>query len=178
MENSDLIYEAFSQAGDIEKAAVQLKKVLMREYSRIEKIAQRLAQSEGIRYGGIDVSVAPSVKRAESVVFGLERLNLGKFGEVGTLSGVKVITDTLRALEVTKCGYSGLMLPLMEDYGLARETMRGLSTWHNLLLYSAVCGTGLDTIPCLATFPKRNSTRCSWILPRCQSSCRSRFPRG
>ncbi len=74
----------------------------MREYSRIEKIAERLVQTEGIRYGGIDVSVAPSVKRAESVAFGLERLNLGKFGEVGTISGVRVITDTLRALEVTE----------------------------------------------------------------------------
>jgi len=147
LENSDLVYEAFSQAGDIEKAGVSLKKILTREYHKIEKIAESLASSEGIRYGGIDVSIAPSVKRTESVVFGLERLNLGKFGEVGTLTGVKAITDTLRALDVKLCGYSGLMLPLMEDYGLAQRNNEGSFNLANLLLYSAVCGTGLDTIP-------------------------------
>ena len=147
LENSDLVYKAFSQAGDIEKAGVSLKKILTQEYRRIEIIAESLAHSEGIRYGGIDVSIAPSVKRTESVVFGLERLNLGKFGEVGTLTGVKVITDTLKALDVKLCGYSGLMLPLMEDYGLAQRNNEGSFDLANLLLYSAVCGTELDTIP-------------------------------
>ncbi len=39
------------------------------------------------------------------------------------------------------------MLPLMEDYGLAQRNNEGAFNLANLLLYSAVCGTGLDTIP-------------------------------
>src|SRR5215212_1320249 len=39
------------------------------------------------------------------------------------------------------------MLPLLEDSGLARRAEEGLYSWSELLLYSAVCGTGLDTVP-------------------------------
>jgi len=40
-----------------------------------------------------------------------------------------------------------LMLPILEDSILAKRTSEGLLTIQNLLLYSAVCGTGLDCIP-------------------------------
>src|SRR5262249_23619149 len=45
------------------------------------------------------------------------------------------------------CGFSGLMLPVMEDAGLADAAAMGRLRPTDLLLYSAVCGTGLDTIP-------------------------------
>jgi len=37
------------------------------------------------------------------------------------------------------------MLPVLEDTTLAART--SLFTLHSLLLYSTVCGTGLDTVP-------------------------------
>ena len=39
------------------------------------------------------------------------------------------------------------MLPVMEDKLLARRWSEGAYTMDSLLAYSAVCGTGLDTIP-------------------------------
>ena len=39
------------------------------------------------------------------------------------------------------------MLPVLEDYGLAKRNAEGAYNLGNLLLYSSVCGTGLDTIP-------------------------------
>ena len=39
------------------------------------------------------------------------------------------------------------MLPLLEDSVLARRAAERPMSLHELLLYSAVCGTGLDTIP-------------------------------
>jgi len=39
------------------------------------------------------------------------------------------------------------MLPVLEDYGLAMRNKEGTYNLTILLLYSAVCGTGLDTIP-------------------------------
>ena len=65
----------------------------------------------------------------------------------GTLAIAKMITETLRQLNVKKCGYSGLMLPVLEDYGLAKRNIERTYNITDLLLYSAVCGTGLDTIP-------------------------------
>jgi uncharacterized protein (UPF0210 family) len=146
-ENSDLVFRAFSEAGNIERAGLCLKKILTAEYKRIEKIALQVSKKEKIRYGGIDVSIATSVKPDESIAYGFEKLGLGKFGEVGTLTAAKTITETLRDLDVKKCGYSGLMLPVLEDYGLAMRNNDGTYNLTNLLLYSSVCGTGLDTIP-------------------------------
>lgn len=39
------------------------------------------------------------------------------------------------------------MLPVLEDYGLARRNVDGTYGLTDLLLYSAVCGVGLDTVP-------------------------------
>lgn len=46
-----------------------------------------------------------------------------------------------------RVGYSGLMLPILEDTVLARGWSEGGLTLDQVLAYSAVCGTGLDTIP-------------------------------
>jgi uncharacterized protein (UPF0210 family) len=39
------------------------------------------------------------------------------------------------------------MLPVLEDAVLAARASAGLVSVSELLLYSAVCGTGLDTVP-------------------------------
>jgi len=146
-ENSDLVFKAFSHARDIEKAGRILKEILMEEFTRIEEIANRIGEKQGMLYEGIDVSIAPSVKPDESLAFAFEQLGLGRFGDAGTLAIAKIITDTIRDLEVRKCGYCGLMLPVLEDYGLAKRNIDGAFNLTDLLLYSSVCGTGLDTIP-------------------------------
>src|SRR5205823_6518770 len=46
-----------------------------------------------------------------------------------------------------RCGFSGLMLPVLEDSVLARRAAERPPSLHELLLISAVCGTGLDTVP-------------------------------
>ncbi len=57
------------------------------------------------------------------------------------------ITAALKSLPLKLCGYSGLMLPVCEDSGLAAAADGGLISLQTLLLYSAVCGCGLDTVP-------------------------------
>ena len=146
-ENSDLVNKAFSKAKNIEEAGLCLKQMLTGEYKKIEEIAEQISEREKIQYGGIDVSIATSIKPDESIAFAFERLGLAKFGDVGTLAIAKVITDTIKSLDIKKCGYCGLMLPVLEDYGLAKRNDEGMYNLSNLLLYSSVCGTGLDTIP-------------------------------
>ena len=146
-ENSDLVNKAFSNTKNLEEASVSLKTVLNTEYNKLERIAQKISRKGKIKYDGLDVSIATSVKPNESIAFAFEKLGLGKFGEPGTLTVAKIITETLRQVNVKKCGYSGLMLPVLEDYGLAQRNKQGVYNITNLLLYSSVCGTGLDTIP-------------------------------
>lgn len=146
-ENSDLLYKAFEKAGSIEKAQKELRQIFMHEVKPIETIAIELSKKFKIKFGGIDLSIAPSVAENESIAFAFEKLGLGKFGEAGTLGIAKIVTTTLKNLQIRKCGYSGLMLPVLEDFGLAKRNDDNYFNLSNLLLYSSVCGTGLDTIP-------------------------------
>ncbi|MCK4429317.1 MAG: DUF711 family protein, partial [Candidatus Aenigmarchaeota archaeon] len=146
-ENSDMICKAFSKAGNIEEAREILKEMLTEEYKKIESVAEKISKEEGIKYDGIDVSIAPSTSPDESIAYGFEKLGLGKFGEPGTLAIAKAVTTAIKNIDVKKCGYSGLMLPVLEDYGLTKRNEKKAFNISNILLYSAVCGTGLDTIP-------------------------------
>jgi uncharacterized protein len=58
-----------------------------------------------------------------------------------------LITRALKAIPVQQAGYSGLMLPILEDSVLSQRWSEGRLSIDALLSYSAVCGTGLDVIP-------------------------------
>jgi len=146
-ENSGIVYNVFSQNTDISTAAAELQTEFEQVYKPIETECLRLAKEWDIIYGGLDVSIAPSVAPHESIAYAVEQLGIPEFGLPGTLTAAATITEALRKIAVKTCGYSGLMLPVLEDYGLAERNAAHRFNLQNLLLYSSVCGTGLDTIP-------------------------------
>lgn len=146
-ENSDVIFNTFAQAGSVENAQRDLETNLKLEFEQLQRSSFLLSEITGMIFDGIDVSIAPSVQPDESIAFAFEKLGLGKFGESGSLFLAKLVTDVLKGLNVKKCGYSGLMLPILEDFGLAERNDQGYLDLNKLLSFSAICGTGLDTIP-------------------------------
>ncbi len=147
LECSDLLMKAFSNAKDIIRAEDELRSIFEPEVKKIEKNARRIARQEKIMYKGIDVSPAPSLSKKESLAFAFERLNVGKFGAPGTLAVSGMITKVLKSLRVSRCGYSGLMFPILEDYGLAERYSEGFLDISTILACSSICGTGLDCVP-------------------------------
>lgn len=146
-ENSDLVYTCFEKTNGITTAEIDLKNCLNKEFIELEKIAEKFCKEHKIRYYGIDPSICTSIQPKESIAFAFEHLGLGKFGDPGTLAIAKIVTSAIRSLKIKTCGYKGLMLPLLEDYGLAQRNTEGQFGVYDLLAYSSVCGTGLDTIP-------------------------------
>ena len=142
---SDLVQHAFTDAPNLEVGLQNLKTVMETEGQKIVALAETLAQEWGIRFVGIDVSPAPMGD--ESIAYAMEKQLPGYFGERGTLTVAAGLTRTLRSLDLPLCGYSGLMLPVLEDVGLGERSKAGYFNLDSLLLYSTVCGTGLDTIP-------------------------------
>ena len=69
------------------------------------------------------------------------------FGGNSTLFATAFTTRVLREAAYHKCGFNGLMFPVLEDRTMAQRSEEGLYSLDSLLLYSAVCGTGLDTVP-------------------------------
>ena len=145
LESPGLLQEAFEQSRDIQEAKARLKALLEFELSPVEKLAVRVARDEHRQYLGIDVSPAPS--KEASIGAAIEALTRVPFGSASTLAACAAITDVLHSLSIKTCGYSGLMLPVLEDPILAQRAAEGRYSVRELLLYSSVCGTGLDVVP-------------------------------
>jgi len=58
-----------------------------------------------------------------------------------------VLTEAIDRARFPRCGFSGLMLPVLEDTVLAKRVAEGHIQISDLLQWSALCGTGLDTVP-------------------------------
>lgn len=147
LECSDLAMKAFSISKNLQDAEQNLKSIFEEELAKVATIAEQISENFEIKYNGIDSSLAPSLDRQASIAFAYEELGFAKFGNQGTLSISALITKVLKNLSVKTCGYSGLMLPVCEDVGLAKRANEQTYNLTNLLLYSAVCGCGLDTVP-------------------------------
>ncbi len=111
----------------------------------IEATAKQIDAQTGWKYGGIDLSPAPL--KEVSIGGAIEKFYGAPLGSSGTLTVAAIITRALKEIPVTHTGYSGLMLPVLEDSVIAQRWSEGRLTMDSLLSYSAVCGTGLDTIP-------------------------------
>jgi len=107
--------------------------------------AEKIARRTGRPYLGIDTSPAPGPDASIGEV--IEAITGAPFGSTSTLRACADITDALKNLQVRTCGYSGLMLPVIEDTVLAKRAAEGRYGMQELLLYSSVCGTGLDVVP-------------------------------
>jgi uncharacterized protein (UPF0210 family) len=122
-----------------------LRAALERALAPIAALGAEIADDHALRFTGIDLSPAPM--GAESIVAAIEACGLGRFGEAGTLAVAAGLTAALRHTALPTCGYCGLMLPVLEDALLGERCREFDLRPQTILSYSAVCGTGLDTVP-------------------------------
>jgi uncharacterized protein (UPF0210 family) len=74
-------------------------------------------------------------------------MGVPKAGLHGSLAVAAILTEIIECARFPRAGFSGLFLPVLEDSTLASRAAEGSLTVKDLLLYSAVCGAGLDTLP-------------------------------
>ena len=142
-EAADLAVTAFQGAQTLRGARKRLTAALEEKANLIISVADTLAP----RFGGIDYSLAPFPETALSLGTAMESLGNFKAGQHGSLTTAALIADTLDKAIFPHTGFSGMMLPVLEDATLAARAAEGTLTIKDMLLYSAVCGTGLDTVP-------------------------------
>lgn len=147
LQSADLAVEAYAGAASLDAAQAALIARLEASAAGLVPIAEALAAEHGVTFGGLDFSLAPFPDAAHSSAGAIESLGAAPFGAAGTLAIAAMTTEALRTARYPRCGFSGLMLPVLEDTTLAARSGEGSYTLHSLLLFSAVCGTGLDTVP-------------------------------
>src|SRR3984893_7404801 len=145
LESANVVAAAMAVPRDVEATRQALVAELGMHARAVQDLAGKIDQETGWTYMGLDLSPAPlkdvSIGSATAGSTG------GRFGTSGTLTAAATITSALRDIAVKKVGYSGLMMPVLEDTRLSQLWSEGTLTMDQLLAYSAVCGTGLDTIP-------------------------------
>jgi uncharacterized protein (UPF0210 family) len=145
LESANTVAAAFQGAPDLATARRRLIDRLGSAAYDVETLAGRVDRDTGWTYMGIDLSPAPM--KNISIAAALETLTGQPIGSPGTLTGAATITAAIRDIRVKQTGYNGLMLPILEDSRLAQRWSEGRISIDALLSYSAVCGTGLDTVP-------------------------------
>jgi uncharacterized protein len=145
LESADNVAAAVRDAPDPATAKRRLIDLFFQQASDVENLGLRVDGERGWTYLGLDLSPAPS--KSASIATAIENISHQPFGASGTLTAVGTITSAIKEIGLRKTGYSGLMLPILEDPVLAERWNAGLISLDALVSYSAVCGTGLDTIP-------------------------------
>jgi len=145
LEGAGVVEDVFARDRDPRTAGAVLAAALGKYARQVEEIAGQIAASGGWTYAGIDPTPAPlgdvSIGRA------IESFTGSPFGGSGTMTAAGIITRAVQSIPVKRVGYSGLMVPVLEDNVLARRWAEGAFTIDSLLAYSAVCAGGLDTVP-------------------------------
>jgi hypothetical protein len=146
LESAGVVQRVFAHsAGDFAAATAELTRQLTIHAKVAESVGQRVAAASGWTFMGVDPTPAPLGDT--SIGAAIEAYTGARFGSSGTMTAALVITTAVKAVPVRQVGYSGLMVPVLEDAQLARRWAEGAIGIDSLLAYSAVCGTGLDTIP-------------------------------
>ena len=146
LESANIVQQVFAHVkGDLNSAGEQLTAALATEARKVEAIAKRVAASTGWKYQGIDLTPVPL--KEISIGGALEELVHGEIGSPGSLSAAYAITSAVKRVPVQQAGYSGLMLPVLEDSVLAKRWESGAISRDSLMSYSSVCSTGLDAVP-------------------------------
>lgn len=147
VEAADLAVSACAEATSLADARARLVRAVEDHAQRLVKAAKKPGGVRGLRFGGLDFTLAPFPEAARSLGSALERLTGHPLGAHGTLAAAAFLADALDRARIPSTGFSGLFFPVLEDAVLAARAAEGRLTVNDLLLYCTVCGAGLDTVP-------------------------------
>ena len=146
-EAADLAVRVFSNARTVTDAQWALVSEIEKHAKELAAVGDEFSRRFSMPFLGIDFSLAPFPSEAVSIGAAMEKMGVPGAGSHGSLAAAAVLTEIIERARFPRVGFSGLMLPVLEDSILAKRAAEGGLTVKDLLLYSAVCGTGLDTVP-------------------------------
>jgi uncharacterized protein len=145
LEAANVVMGVFAHDHDPRTAGKALTNALALHARAVEEAAMKVAAGTGWIYGGLDPTPAPGGQ--VSIGAAIESFTGAPFGAPGTETASAIITRAVQAVPVKQTGYSGLMLPVLEDALLTRRWTEGTYGLDSTLAYSAVCAAGVDTVP-------------------------------
>ena len=115
-----------------------------------ELVAQEAARRLGVPFGIVDLSLAPTPARGDSVAYILQEMGLEMTGAPGTTAALAMLNDMVKKGGVMASshvgGLSGAFIPVSEDIGMIEAAQARRLTIEKLEAMTCVCSVGLDMI--------------------------------
>jgi uncharacterized protein (UPF0210 family) len=145
LQAANVVMDVFGRDRDPRTAGKALTDALAVHARAMESAALKAASGSGWTYAGLDPTPAPG--GPVSIGAAIESFTGAAFGAPGTETAAGIITRAVKNVPVKQTGYSGLMIPVLEETVLTRRWTEGTYGLDSILAYSAVCAGGVDTVP-------------------------------
>ncbi len=113
-------------------------------------VANEASKRLGVKFGIIDLSLAPTPAVGDSVADILEEMGLEAVGAPGTTAALALLNDQVKKGGVMASSYvgglSGAFIPVSEDQGMINAVNSGSLSIEKLEAMTCVCSVGLDMI--------------------------------
>lgn len=130
--------------------AETIKKTAFKITRMGELVGRAAAQKLGVKFGIVDLSLAPTPAVGDSVAEVLEAMGLEYCGTHGTTAALALLNDAVKKGGAMASSYvgglSGAFIPLSEDAGMIRAAELGALSIEKLEAMTCVCSVGLDMI--------------------------------
>ncbi|HIR23514.1 MAG TPA: PFL family protein [Candidatus Scatosoma pullicola] len=135
---------------DLTEAAEMIKRTAFKITRAGQLIAREAAKRLHAEFGIVDLSLAPTPARGDSVAQILEELGVGVVGGHGTTAALALLNDAVKKGGVMASsrvgGLSGAFIPVSEDIGMIEAAEAGEINLDKLEAMTCVCSVGLDMI--------------------------------
>ena len=135
---------------DLTALAEMIKRTAFKITRAGQLVAREAAKRLGAEFGIVDLSLAPTPARGDSVAQILEEMGLESVGTHGTTACLAMLNDAVKKGGVMASsrvgGLSGAFIPVSEDIGMIEAAERGGLCIDKLEAMTAVCSVGLDMI--------------------------------
>ena len=113
-------------------------------------VGQMASERLGVKFGIVDLSLAPTPAVGDSVARVLEEMGLERVGTHGTTAALALLNDAVKKGGVMACnqvgGLSGAFIPVSEDEGMIAAVRARSLNLEKLEAMTAICSVGLDMI--------------------------------
>jgi uncharacterized protein (UPF0210 family) len=116
-----------------------------------ELIGREVARNLGVRFGVVDLSLAPTPTVGDSIGEIFQALGLSQIGVPGSTAALAMLNDAVKkggAFASSHVGgLSGAFIPVSEDLNIANAAHKGFLSLEKLEAMTSVCSVGLDMVP-------------------------------
>ncbi len=130
--------------------AETIKKTAFKITRMGQLVGKEASERLGVKFGIVDLSLAPTPAIGDSVAHILEEMGLEVVGTHGTTAALAMLNDAVKKGGVMACGHvgglSGAFIPVSEDAGMIDAVNKGALNLEKLEAMTCVCSVGLDMI--------------------------------